>query len=51
MLWNRQIYRFSGDEKGAICMSKKAVRVVSVILAVIRVFGLAATMIGGFLGG
>ena len=32
-------------------MSKKAIRVISVIMAVIMVFGLAATMIGGFLGG
>ncbi len=31
-------------------MSKKTIRVISVILAAIMVFGLAATMIGGFLG-
>ena len=31
-------------------MSKKTIRAISVILAVVMVFGLAATMIGGFLG-
>ena len=32
-------------------MNKKAIRVISVIMAVVMVFGLAATMIVGFLGG
>ena len=32
-------------------MSKKTVRVISVVLAALMVFSLAATMIGGFLGG
>ena len=32
-------------------MSKKAIRVISVLLAVIMVFGLAATMIGALVAG
>ena len=37
-------------QKGVETMSKKTIRAISVILAVVMVFGLAATMIGGFLG-
>ena len=41
----------SHHQQMLIQIVKKTIRVISVLLAVVMVFGLAATMIGGFLGG
>ena len=56
MLGNRQIRqkwprRIVCYGKGVFAMSKKAMRVISVILAGVMVFGFAATMISALVAG